>query len=122
MDTVTNIKLMKRNTETGGTEPSGDTITTYALARSITPNNFTKLFEDYLNLGGKGFPEGKRIGLNLRITHRTLQRLAVCFAIGIIIGLSEQEFWDARNDVAIMTAKKLAKMMEEGDLPLGLYI
>ncbi len=122
MDTATIIQLMQRNPETGREEPIGETISIYALARSMTPENFTKLFDQYLNLGSKGFSKGKQIGLNLRFTHRTLQRLAICFAIGLVIGLSEQQYSDARNETAIETAKKLARMVENGDLPLGSYV
>ena len=88
----------------------------------MTPENFTKLFDQYLNLGSKGFSEGKHIGLNLRNTHRTLQRLAICFALGLVIGLSQQQYCDARNETAIETAKKLARMVENGELPFGSYI
>ena len=122
MDKTTTIQLMQRNSETGRDEPSAETISTYALARAITPANFTELFDQYLNLGAKGFREGQQIGLNLRYTHRTLQRLAICFAIGLVIGLSEQQYTDARNETAIETAKKLAQMVEEGALPLGSYV
>ena len=122
MDKATIIQLLQRNPDTGREEPSGGTISIYTLARSMTPGNFTKLYDQYLNLGSKGFSEGKQIGLNLRSTHRTLQRLAICFAIGLIIGLSEQEHSDARNETAIKTAKIVAQMMEEDELPLGLYI
>ncbi len=122
MDKATVIQLMQRNPVTGKEEPSGDILSIYALARSMTPENFTKLFDQYLNLGSKGFPEGKQIGLNLRFTHRTLQRLAICFALGLVIGLSEQQYSDARNETAIETAKKLARMVENGELPLGSYV
>ena len=122
MDKTTTIQLMQRNPETCLDEPGAETISTYALVRSMTPENFTALVDQYLNLGAKGFREGQQIGLNLRCTHRTLQRLAICFALGLITGLSEQERTDARNETAIETAKKLAQMVEEGDLPLGLYI
>jgi len=122
MDSVTTIQLMQRNAETGMTEPTGDTISIYALARSMTPENFTKLFDQYLNLGSKGFSEGKQIGLNLRTTHRTIQRLVICFALGLVIGLSEQQYSDARNETAIETAKKLARMVENDELPMGMYI
>ena len=122
MDKATTIQLMQRNPETGREEPGDETISIYALARSMTPENFTKLFDQYLNLGSKGFSEGKQIGLNLRNTHRTLQRLAICFALGLVIGLSEQKYSDARNETAIETAKKLAQMAEAGDLPTGMYI
>jgi hypothetical protein len=122
MDTITTIQLMQRNPETGREEPSEETISTFTLARSMNSENFAKLLDAYLNFGGKGFPEGKQIGLNIRSTHRTLQRLAICFALGLIIGLSEQQYSDARNETAIKTAKMIAQMMEEGNLPLGLYI
>ena len=122
MDKATNIQLLQRNPETGREELGGETINIYALARSMTPENFTKLFDQYLNLGSKSFSEGKQIGLNLRTTHRTLQRLAICFALGLVIGLSEQQYSDARNETAIETAKKLARMVENDELPLGSYV
>ena len=122
MDKATNIQLLQRNPDTGREEPGDETISIYALARSMTPENFTKLFDQYINLGSKGFSEGKQVGLNLRTTHRTLQRLAICFAIGLVIGLSEQQYSDARNETAIETAKKLAELFKKGELPTGLYI
>ena len=122
MDTATTVQLMQRNPETGREEPSGETISIYTLARSMTPGNFTKLFDQYLNLGAKGFQEGRQIGMNLRTTHRTLQRLAICFALGLVIGLSQQQYCDARNETAIETAKKLAEMFKKDELPTGLYI
>jgi hypothetical protein len=97
-------------------------VSIYTLTRSMSSENFTALLDEYLNLGGKGFREGKEIGLELRFTHRTLQRLAVCFAFGLIAGLSEQEYTDPRNETAIQTAKKVVLLMEAGELPFGLYI
>ena len=116
------IHLKDWNPESHMTEPTGETVSIYAIARSITPENFAKLLDNHLNLGGKGFNEGKLVGLHLRHSHRTLQRLAVCFALGLIAGLSEQEFTDARNEEAVKTAKKLAQMMKDGELPLGFYL
>jgi hypothetical protein len=83
---------------------------------------FTALLDEFLNLGGKGFREGKLVGLQMRSTHRTLQRLVICFAFGLIDGLSEQEHSDPRNETAIETAQKITKMLEDGELPLGFYI
>ena len=116
------IQIKQWNPETNMREPTGEEISIYQVAKSMTPENFSKLFEDYLNLGGKQFQEGRIIGLHLRHTHRTLQRLAVCFALGMIVGLSEQEYTDPRNETAIETAKKLAEMFRDGDLPLGFYL
>ena len=115
------IQIKAWNPETCMREPSGEEISIYKLAKSMTPENFTKLIENYLNLGGKQFQEGRLIGLHLRRSHRTLQRLAICFALGLITGLSEQDRVDARNETAIETAKKLAQMVKDGELPLGFY-
>ena len=116
------IQLKAYNSETGRNETTGETLSVYSLAKSLTPGNFAALLDDYLNLGGKGYREGREIGLQLRFTHRTLQRLVICFAFGLIVGLSEQEFTDPRNETAIQTAKKVAQMLADGELPTGLYI
>ena len=116
------IKLKDWNSDCSRIEETGETISTYQVAKSLTSENFVALFDEYLNLGGKDFREGKGIGLQLRFTHRTLQRLVICFAFGLIAGLSEQEYTDPRNETAIQTARKIVQMLEEGELPLGLYI
>jgi hypothetical protein len=85
-------------------EETGETVSIYTVARSMTMGNFTKLFDEFLNLGGKQYAEGKIVGQKLRFTHRSLQRLAICFAFGIIARLSDQEYTDARNETAIQTA------------------
>jgi len=116
------IKIREYNPETSRNEETRETISVYTLAKSLTPETFASLLDDFLNLGGKGFREGKEIGLQLRFTHRTLQRLVICFAFGLIAGLSEQEYTDPRNETAIQTAKKVVQMMEAGELPFGCYI
>ena len=117
------IQILQWNPETCLREPTGEQISIYKVAKSMSPENFAKLFENYLNLGGKQLQEGRLIGLHLRHTHRTLQRLAICFALGMIVGLSEQDYTDARNEEAIKTAKKLAEMIKNGgELPLGFYL
>jgi len=118
----TTIRLKVTNPDTGCAEDSGETLSIYQLTKAMTPANFATLLEDYLNRGGKGFREGKEIGLQLRSTHRTLQRLMICFALGLIVGLSEQEYTDPRNETAIQTAKRIATMLSQGDLPVGPYI
>lgn len=121
-DNGNKIHLKDWNPESRMTEPTGEMVSIYAIARSITPQNFAKLLDNYLNLGGKDIVDGKLVGLYLRNTHRTLQRLSVSFAIGLIVGLSEQDYTDARNEEAIKTAKKLAQMVRDGELPLGFYL
>ena len=116
------IHLISWNSTTGRSEATGETIDVYTLSKSLTTETFANLLDDYLNLGGKGFREGKEIGLQLRFTHPTLQRLVICFAFGLIAGLSEQEYTDLRNEEAIRTAKKVARMLAEGELPVGAYV
>jgi hypothetical protein len=116
------IHLKDWNSETGCNVDTGESLSVYCLAKSLTPSNFASLLDDYLNLGGKGYREGHQIGLEMRYTHRTLQRLVICFAFGLMVGLSEQEFTDPRNETAIQTAKKIAQMLADGELPVGLYI
>jgi hypothetical protein len=116
------IKIRAYNSETSRTEETGETFSVDTLAKSLTLKNFASMLDDFLNLGGKGYREGKQIGLQLRFTHRTLQRLVICFAFGMIAGLSEQEYTDPRNETAIQTAKKVVQMMEAGELLFGCYI
>jgi len=98
------------------------TVSVSQIARCLTHEQFVYLFDNFLNYGGKEYREGKRVGSDLRSTHRTLQRLAIGFALGLIEGISEQEYTDARNETAIETAKKIAGMMEKGELPIGWMI
>ena len=116
------IKLKAWNSDCSRMIETGETISTYQVAKSVTLENFAAVLDDFLNLGGKDFREGKQVGLQLRTTHRTLQRLVICFAFGMIAGLSEQERTDPRNETAIQTAKKIVEMIEEGELPFGLYV
>lgn len=122
MNSNTVIQLKEWNIKTLKVEPTGEIVGIHRLASSMTPENFARLFEKYLNLGGKQFNEGRLIGLHLRHTHRTLQRLAICFALGLVEGISEQEHTDARNETAIQTAKKVAQMVKDGELPMGFYL
>ena len=94
----------------------------HQLARSLSPENFAELIDDYLNLGGKQMPEGVKIGTDLRNTHRTLQRLVICFCLGVLYGISDQEYTDLRNGQAIETAKKIKQMIDNGELPVGGYV
>ncbi|MFC2053487.1 hypothetical protein ACFLV7_04195 [Chloroflexota bacterium] len=122
MNNHKSIKLKAWNPDSHRTEETGETISAHQIAKSMTLENFAVVLDDFLNLGGKGFREGKLVGLQMHTTHRTLQRLVICFAFGLIAGLSEQEYTDPRNETAIQTAKKIAKMIKEGELRLGPYI
>jgi len=92
------------------------------IARSISHEQFVYLFDNFLNYGMKDYREGYAVGRDLQHTHRSLQASAIRFALGVIVGLSEQEYTDARNEVPVETAKKIAKMLESGELQRGWMI
>lgn len=92
------------------------------IARCLTHEQFVYLFDNFINYGMKDYREGLNVGLDFRFTHRTLQGSAFRFALGFIVGLSQQEYTDARNEIPVNTAKKIAKMVESGELGKGFFI
>lgn len=122
MNENTTIVMHEYNRTSGSVEDTGQTISTYQVSKSLTIENFAALLEEFLNRGGKGWREGKQVGPQLRFTHRSLQRLAVCFCLGIICGLAEQQYTDPRNETAIETAKKIVQLIAEGELQFGPYL
>ena len=93
-----------------------------AIARCMTEENFVKLFDDFLNYGGKGWETGKAVGEKFRTTHRTIQASAVRFMFGFLSAISDQNYTDARNETAIKSAKKIKQMLDDNELSGGLYI
>lgn len=115
------ITLYKYDQETDG-DTAEVTFSVFRLARSLDLENFSDLMGEFLNLNFREFPEGLAVGHRCRKEHRTIQRSIVCFALGILAGISEQEHTDARNETAIETAKKIRQMITDGDLPVGMLI
>jgi hypothetical protein len=70
----------------------------------------------------KDYRNGLQVGRDFRNAHRSLQGSAIRFALGIIIGLSEQEYTDARNETPVEMAQKIAKMIGDGTLNMGFLI
>ena len=100
-----------------------DTVETRLLARNISSSDtFAEILDNYLNHGMKDYREGLAVGRCLTRTHRSLQASAIRFALGIILGLSEQEYTDARNETPVEMGKKIYKMIEDGDLEMGYMI
>jgi hypothetical protein len=121
---MSEITLKHYDYDTGITEETGK-VDTHTLARSMTPEQFQQLLSDYLNVGGKQLTEGENIGRLARTDHRTLQRLEIAFALGIVSGLADQEerFTDDRNHDAVMAAKKVKTMLNDtGELNIGMYV
>ena len=58
------IKLKDWNSDCSRLEETGESLSTYQVAKSLTSENFAALLDEYLNLGGKDFREGKEIGFS----------------------------------------------------------
>ena len=97
-------------------------INTYYLVQKLGPEEMAALLSDFCNQGAKGYATGVQVGKTLTREHRTLQRLVITMAFGILVGISEQAYSDARNAEALASALKVKQLLEEGQLPLGLYL
>jgi hypothetical protein len=93
---------------------------TYEIARSLDNEQFAHVIEDVVNCFHEDI--GILVGRELLTTHRTLQRSAIVFALGIITGLSEQKYTDPRNETAIAVAKQIKAMLDDGTLNPGRMI
>jgi len=102
----------------GGHEPTGETISAYKIAHSITTGQLAEILNDFLNLGGKGYHEGQELGRHFQSTHRTLQQCFVGYLIGALMGLAEMDpkWTDARNEDSIAMIHKLKKLIDDGEL------
>jgi hypothetical protein len=100
------------------------TLSIYGLVRSnFGTKHMANLIDDYLNCGGKEYREGLEVGQILTSTHPTLQGQAIRFALGIIMAFAKKDsFLDDRNRTAVLMCKKIAKMVEDGELHAGYYI
>jgi len=101
---------------------SGKVISPYAVARSATHENIADILDDFCNCGMKDYREGETIGKLCQTKHRTIQASIIRFCLGIIIGLSKQEYTDARNEMPVAMGKKLSALIEDGTLKMGWMI
>lgn len=65
------------------------------------------------------FSQGKKNGEFEQSDHCTLQGEVIRFTLGLILGLSEQEYTDTRNEAPAQMGKQIAKMLEDGTLKKG---
>jgi hypothetical protein len=93
------------------------------LAKSLSREQFSELFDDFLNYGGKDQREGEMIGETFQLTHRTIQASAIRFCFGFLKGISKDVVYtDARNEKAIEAAKQVSKQVESGKINYGWMI
>lgn len=93
------------------------------VARNIQDPAILAEFLDYnLNNYNGDFKKGLPVGRAFHNKHRTIQANLYKFCLGIICGLAEQEYTDARNENAIKACKKIKEMSENGELPYQSFI
>lgn len=83
------------------------TISVSSLSQRMSKENWNLLLSDYLNNFGNAFTKGYFIGLLFRTEHRALHPNLVDWVMGLLQGLSEQQYLDARNQQAVERAKFL---------------
>ena len=115
------IKLTRYNHDTKKIDDMG-TVSGYDLVNSMTTEDVQSFLMDWLNRGMKDYRDGVQVGMLSHYSHRTGQGSLARFALGIIIGLSEQEYTDARNETPVKMGKDIKKMLEDGKLDMGYMI
>lgn len=91
------------------------------LGKKLEGEQIAQLLLDNLNSFRDPFMSGWGVGKALQGAHCTLQRAVVGWLLGVLTGLSEVQYTDGRNETAIATARKIAKMFRNDELPLGTY-
>jgi len=99
------------------------TVNLRTVAKNLKTEDLAYILDSWINTNGSSaFKTGKELGQMFRETHRTLQGLLVNMCLGILAGISEQEYTDPRNQRAIQTAKEITRQVTEGELPLQPFI
>ena len=98
------------------------TVSTSAVARGMSSENFAEVIADFLNSGMKDYRQGLAVGKLCQNKHRTLQASIIRFCLGIIIAISDTEWTDARNEAPVAMGKEIARQIEAGDLNMGYMI
>jgi hypothetical protein len=118
------VELKSYNYDTKQVESEGE-VSLWLVSKNMKLEDLCYLLDEWINCNGSsGFRTGQRMGQKFQETHRTLQGLLVNWALGILVGLAEQDprFTDARNKTAVETAIKIKEMLERGELPLQPFI
>jgi hypothetical protein len=83
---------------------------------------FAEVLGDYMNCFCNEYNKGQAIGKLLQNQHRTLQGSICRLLLGMLVGMGDTEYFDARNEKAVALGKKLKEMIENGELNFGYMI
>ena len=97
-------------------------VSVHTVAKSMTNENMAQLLDNHLNRYNDQFRDGKAVGNMLHHTHRGCQANVGRWALGILVGLGEQEYTDARNEKIVALGKQLKQMLDNEELDMGYMI
>lgn len=97
-------------------------ISVYDIAKHMTEEQLADFLADYENKYSNEYAEGQRIGGLLQHSHRTFQGSVARLLLGILVGIGDTQYFDARNEKAVALGKKLKVMIESGELNFGYMI
>lgn len=97
-------------------------VSTVGRALRESDEKFAEMLGDYMNTFCNEYKKGQEIGKLLQYQHRTLQGSVVRLLLGMLVGIGDTEYFDARNEKGVAVGKKLKEMIENGELNFGYMI
>ena len=116
------MELKTYNYDTKEVEITGEVSERDLRITLYEPEDFAKFLTTYLNYFRAGSRLGTEIAKNLLNEHRTLQATTIRFAMGILLGMAQQEYTDARNEMPVEMCRKIKQMVDDGELRMGWMI
>ena len=92
------------------------------VAKAFSNEQFAEMLGDYMNCYCNEYQKGQEIGKLLQSQHRTLQGSIARLLLGMLVGIGDTQYSDARNEKAVALGKQLKEMIEKGELNFGYMI
>jgi len=92
------------------------------ISDHITEGQIVDFLDDYMNCFCDEYKKGQRMGKMLQRSHRTLQGSICRLLIGMLVGMGDTDFFDARNEKAVALGKQIKAMIETGEMNFGYMI
>lgn len=98
------------------------TVSVHQVAKGMTNGNMAQLLDNHLNSFNDQYKSGLAVGNMLHHTHRSCQANVGRWALGLLVGIGEQEHTDQRNEKIVAVGKQLKEMIDSGELDMGWMI
>jgi hypothetical protein len=92
---------------------SDATVDTYALAKSMTPENVYAFLEDWVNNYSIREQVGHDLGVAITGWHRTLQASMVAVLLNALLAVGEQVYTDPRNERAVDICRRIGVLLKD---------